>query len=85
MDQSGNCESITIGYRKYCSLTFCRHCNVFQLNIGPMSFRLEKEICDMVCEMMCGVHLEQTKEQTKSPSKKYDNPDFAIISKHNRH
>lgn len=81
MSDHNSCESMVIGYRKFCSLTYCKHCQVFQLNIGPMSFRLEREMCDTLCEMMCGVYMEQF----KSKSNQQDAIEAADTGKYRSH
>jgi hypothetical protein len=81
MSEHNSCDNTVVGYRKFCSLTYCKHCQVFQLNIGPMTFRLEPEICDMLCEMMCGVYMHRSESKSDSTG----SISITNASKHHRH
>ncbi len=54
MKDENTCECELVAQGKYGSITVCHKCSLYHLHIGPISFRLEREMFDDVCEMiMC--------------------------------
>jgi|Marorgknorr_s2lv_1036017.scaffolds.fasta_scaffold35495_2 hypothetical protein len=45
------CESEIVVKKKFCSVTACKHCNLYELHIGPMSFRIDEDIFTELIEM----------------------------------
>ncbi len=52
MSEQAKCNNELVIEGRFCSVTVCSKCNAFQLNIGPMSFRMEAEIFENLCEMI---------------------------------
>lgn len=52
MNEPKTCRMETIAVGKFCSITLCSDCQLYNLHVGPMSFRMDPEIFQGLCEMI---------------------------------
>ncbi len=56
---------------KFASITMCEHCNSYTVYLGPMSFRMEKEIYESFRMMILENSDTKGNGQTISQNSKY--------------
>ena len=52
LDEHGQCCPEVLARNQVSSIAYCRHCRVFNLCIGPMSFRMEGQVLLAVCHLL---------------------------------
>ena len=66
------CRAEIVAEGKFCSITICPDCQLYNLNVGPMSFRMAPDIFNGLCEMFFDHFLKQsaaTKKNARSVQK----------------
>ena len=59
MNKNENCVSEVVVQGRFSAISVCPECNLYNLHIGPMSFRLEAHILESVCEMFAEFNLNR--------------------------
>lgn len=66
MDNHRVCRTESVAEGKFCSVTICPDCQLYNLHVGPMSFRMAPEIFNGLCEMFFDHFMKQNTATEKS-------------------